>query len=407
MGIKNLMSVLKAAGIEPGVVPRDDLDGAVVAIDGAQFISRHLATAHRRYVEAVPPAQLMAQRWDRAHVFSDTMRRIVTDLRTMLENNIIPVIILDGEERLEEKRACQEKRKADRLKTEERERALREELAAVPDLEGALLREKAVNPVDLHAEVRRGATLMDLVELSTGGKRGGAARRGDAPATLAGKVDLLRSLSARAFARPSRAEMETLETLLAAIGLRVFQAPDEGERFCAYLARARVADFVLTTDSDVLAFGAPRLLRSADSFGSGPGFSGVADYFELSAVLRSLDMTYNEFLDLCILLGTDFNTSIPGVGAVRARRLHADLGRTLSAEFPEKYEPHRAALCVEWCRHFFRMEDLEGVEVSRADVLPACDEGDELWESVPEQFRDARPTFRALVKGLKPRDPLG
>lgn len=402
MGIRNLMDVLKRAGVLPGVTPQADLPGSIVAIDGAQFISRHLSTAHRRHVEGAPVGQLLSARWDRRRVFSDFVGRMLEDLRMMVEKNISPVIILDGETTMDQKSATREKRLADRKKTEERESAVRKILAEVPDIEAALRNEQSAEPVSLEVEASKGASLTDLMAISAGSStRRAPVRRGELPDTLAGKVDYLRSLSSRSFPRLSPSEMEMVETLLAALGFRVFQAPDEGERFCSFLARQGVVDYVLTTDSDVLAFGAPRLLRSADSFGASPGFSGVADYYEIDAVLKSLDMTREQFIDLCILLGTDFNVPIPRVGPVTAMQIHRDTGGSLDG-LPSKYAPHREALNIEWCREFFKMEDLDGIEMTREEVAPGCVDEGEIWDKIPEEFHGARDVFTPLMKVLTP-----
>ena len=39
---------------------------------------------------------------------------------------------------------------------------------------------------------------------------------------------------------------------------------------------------------------------------------------DLNKVLRSLDLTYEQFVDLCILCGSDYTNTISGIGPVKA-----------------------------------------------------------------------------------------
>ena len=72
---------------------------------------------------------------------------------------------------------------------------------------------------------------------------------------------------------------------------------------------------VATDDMDVLAHGTNFQIR---------GFNGRKDpilLIDLKAVLESLGVTQEEFVDLCILCGSDYTASINGMGPVTAYRM--------------------------------------------------------------------------------------
>ena len=68
-------------------------------------------------------------------------------------------------------------------------------------------------------------------------------------------------------------------------------------------------------DMDCLTFGCPILLR---------GFSNKDEpvtEIKLDIVLKDLDVTMDEFIDLCILCGCDYCDSIEGIGPIKAHSL--------------------------------------------------------------------------------------
>eukprot|EP00397_Hematodinium_sp_SG-2012_P052631 GEMP01062321.1.p1 GENE.GEMP01062321.1~~GEMP01062321.1.p1 ORF type:complete len:164 (+),score=37.09 GEMP01062321.1:835-1326(+) len=76
------------------------------------------------------------------------------------------------------------------------------------------------------------------------------------------------------------------------------------------VVEGRGDDYVLSDDLDVLAFGAPHLVRIRDM-----------EHIERASVLDELNLTPAMFVDFCILCGCDYTDKIPLVGPVRALRL--------------------------------------------------------------------------------------
>jgi flap endonuclease-1 len=92
------------------------------------------------------------------------------------------------------------------------------------------------------------------------------------------------------------------------LGIPFLQAISESEETCAYLQKKGLVDYVVTEDTDSLTFGATKVI-----FGE--------KMYNLDIILSDMDLTYDSFIDLCILCGCDYTTTIPKVGPVNALKL--------------------------------------------------------------------------------------
>jgi flap endonuclease-1 len=133
------------------------------------------------------------------------------------------------------------------------------------------------------------------------------------------------------------------------MGLPWIEAPSEGEAQAAYLNKKGDADYCASQDYDSLLFGAPKLLRNVTISGRrrrGKTFVEVVpEVVELRKALSECDLSYEQLIDVGILIGTDFNPEgIDGIGPKTALKLikqHNTLEAALpyikNATFP--YEP--------------------------------------------------------------------
>ena len=141
--------------------------------------------------------------------------------------------------------------------------------------------------------------------------------------------------------------------LLTQMGVPWIQAPSEGEAQAAYLAKKGDTDYCASQDYDSLLFGAPRLIRNVTISGrrklprKNVYIEVTPQIVELGQVLKQLNITHKQLIDVGILMGTDFNPDgIKGVGpktAVKLIQQHGTLEKAAStlkqAEFP--VEPNR------------------------------------------------------------------
>jgi len=103
--------------------------------------------------------------------------------------------------------------------------------------------------------------------------------------------------------------MEFLESL----GIPILKAVSESEETCAFLQKNGLVDYVLTEDTDSLTFGANQVILGEK-------------LYSLELVLKGLEINYSSFIDLCILCGCDYTSTIPKVGPVNALKLIKKFG---------------------------------------------------------------------------------
>ena len=118
---------------------------------------------------------------------------------------------------------------------------------------------------------------------------------------------------------------ETSRELLSLLDVPVVEAPREGEAQAAYMARQGDVDYVGTEDYDALLLGAPLTLRQLTS-------SGDPERMDFEATLKEHKLTWEQLVDAAILMGTDFNEGLAGVGpktAIAEIREHGDLWAVL------------------------------------------------------------------------------
>ena len=111
-------------------------------------------------------------------------------------------------------------------------------------------------------------------------------------------------------------EIEYAKKVIRLLGLPMIEAPEEADPQCAYLIRKKITSGVFTEDMDLLTFGSFKVYRnlSADKKKS------IIEY-DLKKILKELDITYSQFVDLCILFGCDYLDTIKGIGKISALKL--------------------------------------------------------------------------------------
>ena len=118
--------------------------------------------------------------------------------------------------------------------------------------------------------------------------------------------------------------MADAQHLLQLLGIPWIQAPSEAEAQCAFLARNKEVWAASSKDYDTLLFGAPRLLRFLTLTGkeylpsqrrSRPLHPELID---LRDCLTTWQLTHQQLIDVALLIGTDFNPGVKGIGPKRA-----------------------------------------------------------------------------------------
>ncbi|TET62168.1 flap endonuclease-1 [Candidatus Bathyarchaeota archaeon] len=147
-----------------------------------------------------------------------------------------------------------------------------------------------------------------------------------------GKIEEAR-IYAQATSRLKDYMAEDSKRLLGLMGIPCVQAPSEGEAQAAYLVKCGNADYCASQDYDSLLFGAPRLIRNVTISGRRKlprkrvYIEVVPEIIELEQVLRECGITYEQLIDIGILIGTDFNPGgVKGLGPKTALKLVKEHG---------------------------------------------------------------------------------
>jgi flap endonuclease-1 len=95
----------------------------------------------------------------------------------------------------------------------------------------------------------------------------------------------------------------------------VLRANGEADVLCAKLYETGQVQAIMSEDSDILLYKGGCLIRKF-------GWTNEIEVLELNKILESLDITYDQFIDLAILCGTDYTpTTITGLGPLNALEL--------------------------------------------------------------------------------------
>jgi flap endonuclease-1 len=128
------------------------------------------------------------------------------------------------------------------------------------------------------------------------------------------------------------------KTILDLMGLPWIQAPGEGEAQAAYMNIKGDADYCASQDYDSLLFGAKKLLRNVTISGRRRRGKAIIEVLpeivELQKTLTQCQITYEQLIDIGILIGTDFNPDgVKGIGPKTALKLIKRYG-TLEKALP-------------------------------------------------------------------------
>jgi flap endonuclease-1 len=169
------------------------------------------------------------------------------------------------------------------------------------------------------------------------------------------------------------------QRLLELMGLPWVQAPSEGEAQAARMNRRGDADYCASQDYDSLLFGASILLRNITVSGrrklpsKNIYIDVVPEIFMLDKILKECEITYEQLIDVGILIGTDFNPDgIKGLGPKTALKLiqkHGTVENALpyikNADFLHPPEKIREIFLHPKVRDDYNLEwkepDLEGI----------------------------------------------
>lgn len=110
-------------------------------------------------------------------------------------------------------------------------------------------------------------------------------------------------------------DFELTKKLFKIMGISCQLAFGEAEATCSFLNRIGIVDGVLTEDTDVLAYRTPTMYHNINTK------NNTVIKLDIENVLTELELQENEFLDFCILCGTDYNQNLNLIGPQKSYQL--------------------------------------------------------------------------------------
>ena len=101
--------------------------------------------------------------------------------------------------------------------------------------------------------------------------------------------------------------------LLEKSGIPFCTAPEDAEKYCAFLQANGLVDYTVTDDTDAITFGCKKILKTSVS-------KNIIE-IDTDRILEKFEMSRPSFIDFCILSGCDYSESIPQIGPVTSFNL--------------------------------------------------------------------------------------
>ena len=129
-----------------------------------------------------------------------------------------------------------------------------------------------------------------------------------------------------------KSHIDDSKELLEKSGIPYCTAPEDAEKYCAFLQKNGLVDYTITDDTDASTFGCPIILKTSIN-------KNITE-INTNVILENFGMSHDSFVDFCILSGCDYTEPIPQIGPVTSYNLIKKYGsieeilKTMPKEYP-------------------------------------------------------------------------
>lgn len=117
----------------------------------------------------------------------------------------------------------------------------------------------------------------------------------------------------------NKGHINDIKQLLSYMGVSYIHCDGEAEGIASELCRINYVDYVISEDMDSLPFGCSKLVRSCVD--NTIKRKDIVSVFNLDSILNNLNITHDQFIELCILCGCDYCSNIPKIGPVKSLQI--------------------------------------------------------------------------------------
>lgn len=112
----------------------------------------------------------------------------------------------------------------------------------------------------------------------------------------------------RTILKVSKEDIVQVKYLFDLLNIKHVRARGEADALCSKMCKEGVVDFVISEDMDLLTSGAKYLLRDFNIY------NNKATLYNLEEIIEKLNLTYEKWVELCIMFGCDYLKRINGIG---------------------------------------------------------------------------------------------
>lgn len=272
MGITNLITLIRRCPNAMVEVPISDLEDQRMAIDANLFLYSNWSVCHRQEVESIDVA---IERPNPDKVFERFSEFFRQQIMKLMSYRILPVFVTDGVQSQLKQDNTRDGREADRKKTTDLIESLRQKIKEA----GPLV---ATNETDQLQRKLKNASHITLTPVNR----------------------------------------KRFYNMITDLGLPLLKASGltgEADKLCAYLLKKGKVGGILSKDKDLLTFGSPYLFTQFGQYRYNSVLKRSEPHLvtiKLEQILSDLDVTYEQFVDICILAGCDYGPKLRGKGIV-------------------------------------------------------------------------------------------
>lgn len=121
----------------------------------------------------------------------------------------------------------------------------------------------------------------------------------DDTSDLEAEIDNLR----KQFVRLTQEDIDSVKHLLQLMGVSYYESEGESDYVCAKMVKKKIAFACMSEDMDMFVYGCPKVLRYLSLLKS------TVVIYDLKGILKTLKLTHNNFKQICVLSGTDYNNN--------------------------------------------------------------------------------------------------
>lgn len=288
MGITDLNTLLKReAPSSQTVIRLDKFAGKRIAIDATCLAYRLMSRSNKINISSLNVRLNPSFSNENFQRDSDWYRHFIELAKTLTSFGIVPIFVFDGKS-VPDKEATKEERKEEKRKLMIRRKELEERLESVP------------------VSQRSDSEIAELVSLKKN------------------IVFVTTELT------------NNIKNILNLLGFPVISANGEAEKTCVSMAIDGLVAGVYSPDTDCIAMGCPITLTGIVG---GKGIANLAfNAVIYDRVIKETGLKPHEFLDLCILAGSDFSRNIKGYRILNVfklmKKLPPDVPKTVENVIP-------------------------------------------------------------------------